>query len=176
MKKNNFFYIFLILFYVSQFTRAQGAKSNYLVRSTIGLSGASQNIIVNSKIYTIQHSTGQMSAIGTFYNSNYTIRQGFIQPNVLSKIADVLNPIALEVGFYPNPFAESASLVFTEKIIGNVEITIYNMLGSLVFSKAYKADQKVKLDFNNLSLASYILKVTANNKQYIKNIIKTNLR
>jgi hypothetical protein len=176
MKKKNLFYIFLILFYVSQFTRAQGAKSAYLVRSTTGLSGSSQNIIVSNKIYTIQQSIGQMSAIGTFHNSRYTIRQGFIQPSVLAKIADVLNPIDLDVSFYPNPFVESASLVFTEKIFGTVEISVYNGLGSLVFSKTFKADQKVKVDFNNLSLASYILKVTANNKQFIKNIIKKNFR
>jgi hypothetical protein len=176
MKKKNLFYVFLFLFYVSQITFAQGAKSTYLVRSTTGLSGSSQNIIVNNKAYTVQQSIGQMSAIGTFHNSRYTIRQGFIQPLVLAKITDVLNPIDLDVSFYPNPFAESASLVFSEKIFGNVEIAVYNVLGSLVFSKTFKADQKVKLDFNNLSLASYILKVTANNKQFIKNIIKKNFR
>jgi hypothetical protein len=174
MKKNNLFYIFLILFYVSQFARAQGAKTTYVVRSTTSLSGSSQNIIVSNKTYTIQQSIGQMSAIGTFHNSGYTIRQGFIQPSVLAKITDVLSPIDLDVSFYPNPFAESASVVFSEKIFGNVEIAVYNVLGSLVFSKTFKADQKVKLDFNNLSLASYILKITANNKQFIKNIIKKN--
>lgn len=176
MKKKNLFYIFLILFYVSQFTKAQEAKSIYLARSTTGLSGSSGNIIVSNKNYTVQQSIGQNSAIGTFYNSNYIIRQGFIQPSVLAKISDAFKPIDLAVSFYPNPFAESASLEFTEKIIGNVKITVYNVLGSLVFSKIYKAHQKVKLDFNNLSSASYILKVTANNKQFIKNIIKKSFR
>jgi hypothetical protein len=172
MKKKNLFYIFLILFYVSQFTEAQGVKSIYLARSTTGLSGSSENIIVNSKTYTVQQSMGQVSAIGTFHNASYTIRQGFIQPSVLAKITDIYKPLDLKVIFYPNPFEESASLVFSEIFFGNVEITVYNLLGSLVFSKTYKANQKLKLDFKNLSLSSYILKVTANNKQFIKNIIK----
>jgi hypothetical protein len=176
MSQKNIFYIFLILFYVSHFTKAQETKSTYLVRSTTGISGSSENIIVNTKNYIVQQSIGQTSTIGTFHNYGYTIRQGFIQPSALAKIADVLNPINLEVSFYPNPFEEIASLVFTEKIFGNVEITVYNELGSLVFSKTFKADQKVKLDFNNLSLASYILKVTANNKQFIKKIIKKSFR
>ena len=143
-----------------------------LVRSTTGVSGSSSTVSVNNKNYIIQQSIGQASVIGTFNNSEYTIRQGFIQPNVLAKIINKNISLDLEATFYPNPFVESVTLAFTEKIEGDVEVAVFDMLGRLVFSNSYSAEQNLKVQFHNLSVADYILKVTANNKQFVKNIVK----
>jgi hypothetical protein len=176
MQKKLILYIFFISMFLTQFTHAQGSKSEYLVRSSIGLSGSTSNFSINNKTYVSQQSIGQKSAIGTFKKAGYTLRQGFIQPNILAKIIDRNLPVDLEVSFYPNPFVESASLVFTEKIEGNVQVAVFNMMGKLVFSKRYLAGQKIEILIENLSLAGYILKVTANKKQFIKNIIKKSFR
>ena len=162
----------LIVFTIIQQITAQNNSSEMLVRSTTGVSGSSSTVSVNNKNYIIQQSIGQASVIGTFNNSEYTIRQGFIQPNVLAKIINKNISLDLEATFYPNPFVESVTLAFTEKIEGDVEVAVFDMLGRLVFSNSYSAEQNLKVQFHNLSVADYILKVTANNKQFVKNIVK----
>jgi hypothetical protein len=164
--------LFAITLFFFQFSQAQNNSSEQLVRSSTGVSGSSEIITNNNKTYVVQQSIGQASAIGTFYDSDYILRQGFIQPNVLAKIRDVAIPLSLDAVIYPNPFVESVTISFSEQIIDKVEVAVFDVLGRLVFSKSYLANQKVNVQFNNLSVANYILKVTANNKQFIKKILK----
>jgi len=171
MKQKLLFAIALFLVF-TQFTQAQNTTSDYLVRETTGVAGSSENISYNNKQYVVQQSIGQASVIGTFYDSDYTLRQGFIQPNVLAKIIDKAIPLNLAAVIYPNPFTESVTLAFSEKINDTVQVSVFDLLGRLVFSKSYAADQNINVQFNNLSVANYIIKVTANNKQFIKKILK----
>ena len=177
-KKMNFKKIFLLIIFsvlISSHVKSQNNSSPFLIRSTVGASGSSESIIVDNKTYVVQQSIGQVSVTGTFKNSGYTLRQGFIQPNILAKIIDPNMSIDLVATFYPNPFIENVTLAFTEKIEGNIEVAVFDLLGRLVFSKSYPANQNLRMRFNNLSVAGHILKVTANNKQFIKTIIKSKL-
>jgi hypothetical protein len=70
----------LFLFFI-QFSQAQNTSGNYLVRATTGVAGSLENVSLNNKQYVVQQSIGQASAIGTFYDNDYILRQGFIQPN-----------------------------------------------------------------------------------------------
>jgi hypothetical protein len=171
MKQKLLFASALLLICI-QFIEAQNTSSAYLVRATTGVAGSSENISANNKSYIVQQSIGQASAIGTFSAENYTERQGVIQPNVLAKIRDIAIPLSLEAIIYPNPFVESVTLSFTEQITSKVEVAVFDLLGRLVFSNNYGGEQNLKVQFNNLSVADYILKVTANNKQFIKKILK----
>jgi hypothetical protein len=172
MKQKLLFVIALFLVFVSQLTQAQNSSRDYLVRATLGSSGSSENLTVNNKQYVVQQSIGQASVTGTFYDDNYTLRQGFIQPNVSAQIIDVAIPLSLEATVYPNPFVESVSISFTEQIIGEVEVVVFDLVGRQVFSKNYKANQLVNVQFNALPVTSYIFQVTANNKQFIKILLK----
>lgn len=162
----------ILLLYSANLLQAQDISSRQLVRSTTGVSGSSELITANNTVYIVQQSIGQTSVIGTFSDSEYILRQGFIQPNVLAKIITKDIPVNLEATIYPNPFVDSVTLAFTEKIEGNVEVAVFDMLGRLVFSNNYQAEQNLKVQFYNLSVADYILKVSANNKQFVKNIVK----
>jgi hypothetical protein len=175
MNLKNLFHFLLLFLFSIQFSQSQSTESTYLVRSTVGASGSSESIVVDNKSYVVQQSIGQASVTGTFNNARYTLRQGFIQPNVLAKIIDPNMSIDLVATFYPNPFIENVTLAFTEKIEGNISVVIFDLLGRLVFSKNYPANQNLNMRFNNLSVAGHILKVTANNKQFIKTIIKSRL-
>jgi len=172
MKQKLLFVSALFLIFITQALKAQSISTKQLVRSSTGVSGSSENITVNNKVYTIQQSIGQVSVIGTFTDTKHILRQGFIQPNAFAKIIDKDIPLKLEAIIYPNPFIESISVSFTEKISNKIEVDVFDMLGRLVFSKSYTANQNLKIAFNNLAVADYILKVKANNKQFIKNIIK----
>ena len=175
MNLKNLFHFLLLFLFSTHLSQAQSTESAYLVRSTVGASGSSESIVVDNKSYVVQQSIGQASVTGTFNNARYTLRQGFIQPNVLAKIIDPNMSIDLVATFYPNPFIENVTLAFTEKIEGNISVVIFDLLGRLVFSKNYPANQNLNMRFNNLSVAGHILKVTANNKQFIKTIIKSRL-
>lgn len=166
-----------------QFSNAQNNSSEFLVRATTGLAGSSVTISSGSQVYLVQQSIGQASVIGTFYGSAYSVRQGFIQPlDILSltpkppkffpKVPLVLK---LSVAIYPNPFTENITLLFSEKVFGTVEVLVFDMAGRMVFTKDYKADEKVKVEFTNISTATYIMRITANNKQFVKKIIKNQL-
>lgn len=175
MHQKLLFCTLLFIVFSTQFSQSQSTESEYLVRSTVGASGSSESIVVDNKSYVVQQSIGQTSVTGTFNNARYTIRQGFIQPNVLAKIIDPNMSIDLVATFYPNPFIENVTLAFTEKIEGDIKVAVFDLLGRLVFSKSYPANQNLNMRFNNLSVAGHILKVTANNKQFIKTIIKSKL-
>lgn len=162
----------LIAFLFIQQVNSQNNSSEQLVRSTTGVSGSSEIIAANNKTYVIQQSIGQASAIGTFYDSDYSARQGFIQPNVLAKIVDTSIPLNLEATVYPNPFVEGVTISFSEQISDKVEVAVFDVFGRLVMTKSYTAEQNLQVQFDNLSVANYILKITANNKQFIKKIIK----
>jgi len=170
--KQKLLFVSILLLICIKFSEAQNTSSDYLVRATTGVAGSSENITENNKSYIVQQSIGQAGAIGTFSTENYTLRQGFIQPNVLAKIIDITIPLSLEAIIYPNPFVESVTISFSEQITNKVEVTVFDLLGRLVFSNNYTAEQNLKVQFKNLSVADYILKVTANNKQFIKKILK----
>jgi len=148
------------------------SQTDLLVRSTIGASGSSETITDGVTSYIVQQSIGQSSVIGTTSNEGYTFRQGFIQPDVFSKIIEKNTPLNLNVTIYPNPFDNQISLAFNEDIKDDIHITVFNMLGANMFSKSYTANQQIDVILNWLSSGEYILKTVANRKQFIAKILK----
>lgn len=179
MKINLIFCVFFLG--IIQFASAQNISSEYLVRSTTGSAGSSENISSNNQTYVVQQSIGQASAIGTFYTSNYILRQGFIQPGISHPVFPIKpSPssslaLSLSVAIYPNPFTETVTLSFSEKIDDTIEVVLFDLAGRLVFSQNYKANQKLRVLFPNLPLATYIMKVTANNQHFVKKLLKNSL-
>jgi hypothetical protein len=78
----------------------------------------------------------------------------------------------LDVVIYPNPFLESLSLFFNEAVADKVTVEIYDMLGRLIFSNSYPPSQNVNVILDDFTVANYILKIQANNKQIVKKILK----
>lgn len=182
--------LILSLFFLAliQISNAQNNSSEFLVRSTTGVAGSSETISSGNRVYIVQHSIGQASATGTFYGSNYISRQGFIQPitprpliispqNPLRSNPLPIEPLVLNlsVAIYPNPFTESITLSFSEEVYGTVEVLVFDLAGRLVFSKNYGANKNIKVEFTNISMATYIIRINTDNKQFIKKIIKNQL-
>lgn len=163
-------YVFTFLFIPLSWT--QGIKSPILVRSTLSEAGASVKKSIEGKVYVIEASVGQSSAIGTFYGNKYSLIQGFIQPQTVSKMKDQRPFSDFIATVFPNPFLDNLTISFPEQIKGNVEVELYDMLGRTVFSKSYFENQVIEVSFTQLSTATYILKMTNNNQVYLKKIIK----
>jgi hypothetical protein len=164
-----------ILFFISiTICTAQNSYGENLARSTTGIAGSSETISSGNQIYIVQQSIGQASVIGTFYGNTSVFRQGFIQPN--SNRQDILPfnplPLKLSLSIYPNPFAESVTLSFSEQVEGTIGVLVFDIAGRLVFSKNYQAEQKLKVHFDKLSMANYIIRVTANNKHFAEKLVK----
>lgn len=170
MLKKIFIYPVVLLFFIPLLAQ-ESIKAN-LVRSTTGVSGSSEKITSLNNIYIVQQSIGQTSPIGTFSDADFVLRQGFIQPNVLAKIKDKNVLLNLSATVYPNPFINDISILFNEKVEGDITVSIYDMLGRLMFLKNYEASKNINIISQDLSNAHYILKVKANNRQLITKIVK----
>ena len=151
---------------------AQTASNKVLARSTVGVAGSSEKLTVQNKTYIIQQSIGQASSIGTHESDDHIIHQGFIQPEIWSAIIDENMPLNLVVTLYPNPFVNTISLAFNEKISGDVTVDLFDLTGKKIFTKSLSANQELQIEANHLPAASYILRVEANHKQFAHHIIK----
>jgi hypothetical protein len=154
------------------FSWAQEAKSPYLLRSTLGEAGFSVTTSIEGRIYAVQASVGQASAIGTFYGIKYSAIQGFIQPYTFSTGKEPLPFSNLLVTLFPNPFSEELNISFSKQIKGTVEVEVYDMMGRTVFSKSFPAEQVIAVRFNPGLIANYLLKITYKNQAYLKKITR----
>lgn len=168
--RKNIFLLFVVLGFVPLF--AQKSSSAHLVRSTTSVVGSSKKVMINNKTYRIQQSIGQGSVIGMATNGNYTLRQGFIQPNILAKIIDKNSPLTLKVSAYPNPFTEGITLSFIDEVTTDINIVLYDVLGHVLLSKKYTPQQAIHIRLKHLAIGNYLLKIQGNQQQIIKNILK----
>ena len=137
MKQKLLFVSVIFFLFINQFSHSQSTSSRYLVRATTSIAGSSEKITLNNYDLIIQQSIGQSSVIGAFYQNNFSVRQGFIQPNSIStKIALNLETFqsTLESTVHPNPFKESITLSFSKIVSDKISITVFDILGRMVFS------------------------------------------
>ena len=168
--KSLFLYILTLVFV--PFSWAQEAKRPYLLRSTLGEAGFSVTTSIEGRIYAIEASVGQASAIGTFYGIKYSAIQGFIQPFSFATGKEPIPFSNLLVTIFPNPFSEELNISFSKQITGTVEVEVYDMMGRTVFSKSYPAEQAIALRLNPGLIANYLLKITYKNQAYLKKITR----
>ena len=164
--------LFFLICFCCVFQQHVLSQSNLIIRSTTGASGASEIVVSGDKTYVVQQSIGQPSVIGTHNNSNYVFRQGFIQPNVLAQIKEKDIPVNLKLRVYPNPFEVQISLAFIEEVTSEIDVTVFDIIGRQVAVSSYQPNSYVDVRLGKLPSGEYILKVVANNKQFITKIIK----
>lgn len=168
--KNLLIFVVFICFFHKQ-VYSQETKNKYLARSTTGVSGSSETITVNNKSYIIQQSVGQASVIGKFQSNGMVLRQGFIQPPVLSSkvIPEETN---LQAIIYPNPVNNDVNITFKEDVKESVYIRIFDMLGRSVYDKKLNAAQQLTINLSFLASAQYIFLINTGEKQFKANLIK----
>ena len=150
---------------------AFSANGQITERSTLSMGGLSKTIITKNNTYYVSQTIGQKGVIGTYQNKGYVIRQGFQQPITLAKITNQ-NNLELNAAVYPNPIKEKVNITVTENLKTKLNITIYDVLGKLLYNINKDYFGKFSLDMTFLPTGNYILKLSANGKNQTYKLIK----
>ena len=161
----------LIIFCFAQELSAQNNSGYRIIRSTLGSSGSSQNVVTSQGTYKVSQSIGQTSVIGTSSSNGYYLRQGYQQPSREIKIIKEFET-RLNAKVYPNPFRESINITFNEVIQNNISVLMYDLRAKLIYTQKFLPAQQIKLNIKNLSTGSYFLQVEAGRKQFQTKLIK----
>jgi hypothetical protein len=121
----------------------------------------------------LRQTISQRSAIGNYRNSNIIVGQGFLQSKTMkTAIAPV---ISIKTITYPNPFIDKVNFQFSAPIAGPIKITLFDVMGRLVYSKEKLSADNNTLTLENLSFAQgeYFVKLSAKNYTYSTNLLKS---
>ena len=119
----------------------------------------------------MQQSIGQASVIKTYNSNNYSLRQGFLQPISATVISQHLDT-SLDGIIYPNPFYNEINVRFGEPVYDNITVSLYDVLGRLVFSQIYNPMQLLVLNFNNLSSGQYVLRMQMRSEILVAKLVR----
>jgi hypothetical protein len=146
------------------------SQAPVLLRSTLGIGGASLTISPDGNKISFPQSIGQYSVTGVFIKNNLELRQGFIQPVIAVK--SIPGYDKMNINIYPNPFSETVNIILNEDISGNVYLKIFDLAGSPVYMKIIVAEATIPVNLSSLSSGIYILEITINRRHFKYKIIK----
>jgi len=120
----------------------------------------------------INQSVGQQSTIGNYSSAKGIVGQGYIQSMVsISKTSPA--KIAITAVVYPIPFTDVLNFRFSEPIEGNVQVTIYDIRGRLLYSKETTPLLNiVMISELYFSEGTYFVKLEAKDVIYSSQIVK----
>ena len=157
---------------LSSSTFSQVEKSEYFLRGTTSSAGSTAYGNIDGEHVIVQQSIGQSSITGAAHSTEASAFQGFIQPNLLDKILTPDVPQVLEAKFYPNPFVEQIYIEFDFLPETDINVDIFDILGSVVWSNTYSSTDYIVFEPNNLSYGYYFLKVQCDGMQRVEKILK----
>lgn len=121
----------------------------------------------------VNQTIGQQSIIGNVKVANSIIGQGF-QQSLVAKSGTTLLFNEVTTITYPNPFVDRINFQFSKPIIGLITVTIFDVLGRLVYKEQKEAKQQI-LTLDNLHFPQneYLVKLSTPNYNYSTQIIQT---
>lgn len=157
---------YLLLLFTVTF---HGQTLHHQMLSSQGLSTKTTNGLV------VKQTVGQQSITGSSTNNDYVVIQGFQQSYWAKYIAS--NKIEAVEGIstitYPNPFTETINFQFSKPITDEISISIFDILGRLVYEQKKKIDNTIlTIDLARLPTSEYLVRIHSNNFNYYTKIIK----
>ena len=111
--------------------------------------------------------------MATQKKNNTFVGQGF-QQSLLSKTGTSSLVDEILTTTYPNPFVDQINFQFSKPVSGLITITIFDLLGRLVFKEQKEASQNIlTLDNLQFSQNEYLVKLSASNYNYATQIIQS---
>ena len=157
---------------LSSSVHSQVEKSEYFLRGTTSSAGSTAYGNVDGETVIVQQSIGQSSITGVAHSSEASAFQGFIQPNLLDKILTPDVPQVLEANLYPNPFVDQIFIEFDFLPETDINVNVFDIMGSVVWSNSYSSTDYIVVEPNNLSYGYYFLKVECDGMQRVEKILK----
>jgi hypothetical protein len=120
----------------------------------------------------VRQTVGQQSTIGNFRNTNAIVGQGFLQSETIkTAVAPVVSITTIT---FPNPFIDSVNFQFSAPISGPIKISLFDVMGRLVYYKEKIAiNNTVTIDNLSFAQGEYFAKLTAKNFTYSTNLLKS---
>ena len=164
---NKFFLIILLLHSSPVHMIAQ---IPFNIRSTLSITGKSDNVTFQGRKFVVQQSIGQPGVIGINSNSNLMLRQGFIQPPL--NASNLSSKSGLKASFYPNPVFNTLIISFSEDITSEINITLFNLFAKKILNRSYSPTQEITIDLSTILSGFYLLKVDSGDKTLTKKVVK----
>jgi hypothetical protein len=146
------------------------SQSPVLLRSALGMGGASQTVSREGARISFPQSIGQSGITGVFKLKDLEVRQGFIQPVLIIKPS--IEPEKRSIIVYPNPFSSVVFVNTQQDFPGQLELTVIDLAGKQVHREIFPANEIVRLDLSFLNRGLYILKIRRKDIQSSYKIIK----
>jgi hypothetical protein len=123
--------------------------------------------------FRFNQTIGQQSVVGNYKVSNLYIGQGF-QQSTISRSKTSLSSNKIITTTYPNPFIDQINFQFSSPVNGLISISIFDLLGRLVYKEEKEASQNI-LSLDNIHFAKngYLVKLAAKNYNHSTQIIQT---
>jgi len=121
-------------------------------KSSISSGGGSHNIGNTSLIYAI----GEV-AINDVSQSNTTIYEGFIGPDLMQSLGIVNYEQLQNVSVFPNPAQNKLQIQW--KKTGNYELYFYDITGKLILQQSVSNKQEISFNITNWKTGVYMLVV-----------------
>jgi hypothetical protein len=124
--------------------------------------------------YYVSYSIGQQRVIGRFsLDNNVVVSQGFQHPLDLTICYEDCNPKNIKTILYPNPFIDTVNLKFSEKINEEITISIYDILGRILYKKKESPfNDELIINEINVNKGNYIIELKSVNYRYTSKILK----
>jgi hypothetical protein len=120
----------------------------------------------------VRQTIGQQSVTGNYKNSNFIVGQGFQQSNKMKSTSS--SDIVIKAIAFPNPFIDKINFQFSSFVDGPIKITIFDVLGRLVFTDVkFPFNNTITIDNLSFAEGEYFAKLTAKNLTYSTNLLKT---
>lgn len=155
-----------LLFLVLSFS----SYGQHLHHQMLSAQGGSNQVV---KGLILHQTIGQQSVIGNHTLLHRSLGQGF-QQSSLSSTRLMINNHNVITQVYPNPFVNQIQFQFSEPVLGNISIRIFDLLGRLVYSDS-KLAVKAILTLENLQFSEnvYVVKLSTSNYNFTTQIIKS---
>lgn len=162
---------FLLIALATWQINAQNNSTGRIIASNLGSAGSSKMVDTSHGRYYISQSVGQSSVIGTHHANGYYLRQGYQQP--LDKLGRLTKlDIELKAKVYPNPFSRILFITFSERMINDISVSIFDVNSRIILNQSYLPTQQLELQLQDISSGSYFLNVSSGTKKFRTKLIK----
>ena len=154
------------------FLFAVSANAQSLHHQSIGSLG---NTIITSKGIRVSQTIGQQSVVGSATYNGFIVQQGF-QQSIFFKSSVSRSTINVITKVFPNPFISTLNFEFSSEVKGEVEVSLFDSLGRLVYNSNFVPQQnRITVSaLTNLTNGNYFVSLTALNFKYSTQLIKLN--